>query len=331
MTDSDGAFSLSDLPPGQYTVTAMRRGGGEATARGVAVGDRIELRIVATGSISGSVELASGEPVTRFTVTVSGRAPAQPRVETFTTADGTWQVSDVVPDTYTVRAKAVAGDATKTGVVVPSGAPADPVALVLEGRASLEGRIVDAGTGDPIAGVAVLAAPSGTARPPWVLSTFEGGPHISDDSGAFRLDDVPTGAIVVWAIPRDWESAAHAPARLRTRAAAGAVTRLPALRLARRRIPHGRAAGDLGFTVDPAEPGDETEHDAVVVASVRARGPAQAAGLQVGDSIVSVDGTDVTGDGMHLFYALTRVDVGTLVRLKVAGGAEVSVTAVGAH
>lgn len=331
MTDSEGAFSISELRHGQYTVHAMRRGGGEATAHGVAVGDEIELPIVETGSISGSVELADGEPVTRFSVTISGRAPAQPRIETFSTADGSWRFSDVPPDTYSVRAKAVAGDATKEGVVVPAGASADPVDLVLEGRASLVGRIVDAGSGTPIAGVAVLAAPSGTARPPWVLSTFEGGPHNSDDSGAFRVDDAPSGAIIVWAIPRDWESAAHAPARLRTRAAAGAVTRLPALRLARRRIAHGREGADLGSTVDPSEPGLETEDEGIVVATVRDGGPAQVAGLQVGDSIVSVDGTDVTGDGMHLFFELTRVDVGTLVRLTVASGAEVSIPAVGAR
>ncbi len=329
MTDGDGTFSLSELPPGRYTVRAMRRGGGEATAHDVAVGDDVELRIIATGSISGRVELASGDPATRFSVSISGRPPAQARTETFTSADGSWRLEDVVPDTYTVRAKAIAGDATKEGVVVPSGAPADPLVLVLEGRASLEGRIVDATTGDPIADVAVLAAPSGTARPPWVLSTFEGGPHISDHAGAFRLDDVPTGSIIVWAIPRDWESATHAPARLRARTAAGSVTRLPALRLARRRIAHGRPPGDLGFTVDPSEPGAESELDAVVVASVRSRGPAHAAGLRVGDSIIAVDGTDVTGDGMHLFYELTRIDVGTLVRLTLASGAEVSITAVG--
>ncbi|MFY0542107.1 PDZ domain-containing protein [Nannocystis pusilla] len=56
-------------------------------------------------------------------------------------------------------------------------------------------------------------------------------------------------------------------------------------------------------------------------------GPAAHAGLRVGDAIVAVDGHDVTGDHVHRFAALTRVPVGTELRLELARGGSVTLIA----
>ena len=65
----------------------------------------------------------------------------------------------------------------------------------------------------------------------------------------------------------------------------------------------------------------------LVVGFVRPGGPAAAAGLKVGDTIVAVDGHDVRGDKAPRYRTLTGVPVGTAVTLETEGGETVKITA----
>ena len=56
-----------------------------------------------------------------------------------------------------------------------------------------------------------------------------------------------------------------------------------------------------------------------IVASIAASGPADLAGLQVGDKIVTADGIALNGDNLH-DVALIIGDPGTSVRLKILRG-----------
>ncbi|MFO0700675.1 MAG: PDZ domain-containing protein [Nitrospira sp.] len=55
------------------------------------------------------------------------------------------------------------------------------------------------------------------------------------------------------------------------------------------------------------------------VGMVHPQGPAQQAGLQHGDEIVSVDGTTVTGKSYEQVVHMIRGEVGTVVKLGVRG------------
>jgi len=92
--------------------------------------------------------------------------------------------------------------------------------------------------------------------------------------------------------------------------------------------PPGAQVGDLGFELAPfpedADPGTASP----TVATIRPDGPAATSGLQVGDTIVSIDGNDVRGELMS-YYPLTRVPPGTTVTLGLARGASVRITAAG--
>jgi protocatechuate 3,4-dioxygenase beta subunit len=55
LTGTDGTFTITKLPPGNYTLFAQRKGGGEASAEHVPVGATTRLQIKPTGSIEGTV------------------------------------------------------------------------------------------------------------------------------------------------------------------------------------------------------------------------------------------------------------------------------------
>ncbi len=63
----------------------------------------------------------------------------------------------------------------------------------------------------------------------------------------------------------------------------------------------------------------------LIVAVVRPGGPAAAAGLQVGDEIVSVDGHDVTGPRTYLHGSLTHALPEATITLGLARGVTVPI------
>src|SRR5262249_35132402 len=102
---------------------------------------------------------------------------------------------------------------------------------------------------------------------------------------------------------------------------------LPPIKIAAERVAEDEASGDLGYKLREGEPDRKPEESRRIVSFVRPGGPAAQAGLQAGDEIVSVDGHDVAGVNGYLYWSLTSVKVGTKVRLGLARGGSVEVTA----
>ena len=163
LTDQDGNFELRELPEGRFVVRAYRKGGGEAIAEAVALGDSVELVIESTGSLAGTARLDGGAAPERFTVTVINRAQSLRRSDSFFRTSGAWTLSELPPGNYEITAQAATATGSLAAVELAEGQTLDKLDLVLAGRVTLRGRLVDAHTREPVAGMEVRAYQRGEA------------------------------------------------------------------------------------------------------------------------------------------------------------------------
>lgn len=319
MTDTDGAFELSDLAPGRYTVRAYRRGGGEALAEGVAAGSTVTLSIPAAGSISGQVRAGAAAPRT-FRVVAADPETGFRRAESFYRTGGAWALHDLPAGTFQVTAAAEAGTATET-IALAAGQERRGVVIELAGRGVIAGRVVDADTKKPVPGLMTGFVPLDGARIGW----SEQPERVTDRDGRFRIEDVPAGSVRVLAYAFRASDSRYSITSRVTSVEAGETAEVTLEALASR-LDDGERSGDLGFDLNEPPPAKRWDDLPLTVASVRASGPAAGSGLEAGDEIVSVDGRDVRGD-RYTYLALSRVPAGTTVRLGLARGDEVAITA----
>jgi S1-C subfamily serine protease len=173
----------------------------------------------------------------------------------------------------------------------------------------------------PVAGVSVVITTGGGSfrfgAPP--------GEQVSDAAGRFTVKQAPVGVVQVMAMPRDRRVSVDADDV--TIAEGEAEVELGTIRMTRNRVERGDPVGDLGYTLRHPEPGADPLQRRQVVAVVRPGGPAAAAGLQAGDEIVMVEGQGVIGADAYLHNNLTKVPPGAVVRLGLARGVTVEVTA----
>ena len=162
--------------------------------------------------------------------------------------------------------------------------------------------------------------------------------HITDAAGRFELPRVPVGLVSVTVSPPPGRPSPFGSARIPVEVQPyQQVIDLPPIRVARRRIALGEARGDLGFTIvaDISDISDTSGTSDMAgpllanlkVATVRARGPAAAAGLLARDEIVSVDGQDVRGANRSLYATMTEVPPGSKLRLGLLRGVTVELVA----
>lgn len=318
LTDQDGRFTVSRLSPGNYTLVAHRRGGGEGTREHVATGADVELRIADASALVGAVGLAGGGAPERFTVTIRDRTTGFVATDQFFRTGGTFRLPEVPRGDYDVTVEAAEGSSTARASV-PEGGRGE-VRLELAPRVAVRGRVVDLETGAPVPGMRVaflLAGAVDVDRP--------GPDGLTDAEGRFEVDEVPVGDLQASITPRGLADGAYGWSFVPTRVPAGApVVDLPALRIVRQRTTSEQSAGDLGYRLRDAEPDGAPR---LLVGVVRPGGPAARAGLQVGDEVVSVDGHDVTGASVYLYHELTNVAAGATVRLGLARGATLELTA----
>jgi S1-C subfamily serine protease len=102
---------------------------------------------------------------------------------------------------------------------------------------------------------------------------------------------------------------------------------LPDVRVPKKRRKNSDAESDLGFKLSQAPPGVEWDEHPLKVAFVRPGRSADRGGLKAGDTIVSVDGHDVTGAQRYLYSSLTSVTVGTTLRFGLDEGGTAEITA----
>ena len=326
LTNTDGAFTLESLSPGTYTVRAYRKGGGETEVEHVALGTRVTMIIRPTASLDGTVAGPGGAAPDRFTVTVTDEQAGFHRSEGFFMTGGAFAMHDLPAGRFKVHVEAPEG-VGDSQAQLDSGQQLTGMRVTLSGRATVTGRIVALDSDKPLAGYYVRVSPLEGATRVMMGADLNNTKRITGADGRFECDNAPTGRVRILAFPMDWNSAPYGPVFRVATTDGGAHSDVGDLRAPPNRIKSDQRAGNLGFTLkDP--PADVNPAGIKwVVALVDPRGPAATSGLQVGDTIVSVDGHDVTGDDAYLYHSLTRVAPGTRVTLGLSRGASVSIAA----
>lgn len=194
-TDSaeGGHFRLSRLARGVHNVTASPPGYARASADNVPTGtENLELvlkkEFVIRGELRGDTEglrePVRVEVVRRKTrpggsgVTHRRRIPVRPD------ADNIFQVAGLEEGSYDLRVQSgdYYSDWIRNVVALPP-EEAEPVAITVRKSAVISGRVFDARTGRPMAGVVVSLRPAASA---WR-------PAVTDSEGQYRLSLIPPG------------------------------------------------------------------------------------------------------------------------------------------
>ncbi|HVK36606.1 MAG TPA: carboxypeptidase regulatory-like domain-containing protein [Microlunatus sp.] len=198
VTNADGAWSLPDLPPGDYTATARPPFGtavdGAASRdftippTGGAVSDQdFVIDVLPTGTASGQV--TEGDPggpgLQGVRIDVVG--PEGARYSVITNADGAWSLPDLPPGDYTATVvpldgTGVVGNSSRDFTVAPTGGNVTGQDFVLAQTHSADGTVTD-DEDQPLAGVDVVITDSTGATQ--TVTT--------DDDGAWSVDGLVPG------------------------------------------------------------------------------------------------------------------------------------------
>jgi len=323
LTDQDGHFVLEGLRPGDYTVRAHRRGGGgEGETKHVPSGGTTEVDLAHDGEIAGRV---SGPAPEGFSVLLSNADSGGSRQfqRLFRTSE--FRFDSVGPGNWNISVETPEGSGAAT-VELEEGASIEGIEVTLAPRVSLRGTVRALETGEPVEGCFVHVAVARGA-----VASFpnrpapDGRSHITDAEGRFEVHDVVPGRVALQIGPYAGcdRSRAMFFAPVPEPDESGFVTLAP-IDLA---APLPKTTGDLGFEVGRVPTAAAPESTSLVVSLVRSGGPAEAAGLEVGDVIASIGDHDVTERRRYLFGALTTVAPGTRVELGLAGGGYVVIVA----
>lgn len=324
LTDVDGRFTVKRLSPGVYTVRAFRKGGGEAFAEHVKVGATVTLTIPVTGSLQGSVLREGGATPEEFTISVADRKTGFEREEHFFRTNGAFAMRDLPAGAFDVSANGPDGDTT-VQVALADGEQKQGLVLQLVPRAIVRGQAVALADGAPVPGLRVMVrATKGSADSGWGDDGNRN--KITDATGHFEVDRAPVGKAYVMLMPIDWEGGDYESGWSVLTIVPG-VNELPPIKLIKKRVKPPAQRGDLGFALKQLPADTEPDAYTYIVALVRPDGPAVKSGLRAGDTIVSVDGYDVTGPSAYLFHGLLSVLEGTTITLGLARGDKVTITA----
>lgn len=327
LTDVEGRFEVESLPEGKFIVRANRKGGGEALAEGVALGSHLELVIASTGELAGTVTLVDGSAPERFAVSISDTARGIHVLDQFFRTDGTWRFTELPGGNYEISVSAGVGNAAlESAIALGEGETHEGIELILSSRVTLRGRVIDLDTREPVAGVELRVFS--------LLAFGRTNPdserlNVSAADGSFEVADVGVGKVelVAWPRGRGHESKYDYFRKPLTIAAEPTLQDLGDVELIARRLEPERASGDLGYTVTRRDPTTEQSSWKPVIAFVRAGGPADGTGLEVGHVIAKVDGHAVQGDEFSRYQTLTTVAEGTTLSLTLESGETVELVA----
>jgi large repetitive protein len=219
-SDGQGRFRLGGLTPGsEVQLTANAPGYALLRKSVTPPQDALALVLRTDGVLSGRVEdAATREPVTDFSIAPSpslGRRGFVMSIgssaRTFHTEDGTFTLPDVPPGKWTFTASSPGYQkADISGIEIGEGQTKEGVVFSLQKGAVLRGRVLDAGTGAPIAGATVSWSESGAAANPMAaLGLAPANGTTTDGNGAFEIEGLPPEKITVTASAPDYLDASQ--------------------------------------------------------------------------------------------------------------------------
>ncbi len=328
LTAVDGSFTISNLSPGNYTLRAYRKGGGEAVAEHVAVGSTARLQIKHVGSIAGVAKRASGaldHPPDEITVELADLKTGFSRSEKYYKTNGAFTVHDLPQGHFELTITAES-DSKKTTVDLAEGEAKTGVDVTLDSLVTITGRVVEYGTQKPVPGMRVFAqaATGGGFTIRW--GGDQDNDNISDEAGRFTVKRVPRGQIAVQGMAKEWKDSDYTWFRaIKTIDGTSSTVDIGDVGVIKKRIKEGEPSGELGINFVQQAPDTPPDQTKLEVSFIDPAGPAAKSGIKVGDVITSVDGIDVTGVNSTHAWTLMNAPPGTKLALGLKRGVTINV------
>jgi protocatechuate 3,4-dioxygenase beta subunit len=324
LTTVEGAFTVTKLSPGNYTLRAFRKGGGEAVTEHVPVGGTAKLVIKHTGSIEGVAKRGSNPP-DELNITLRDLKTGFWRRESFFRTQGKFTIHDLPAGNFQLTLTAAQAGEKQTAVDLTEGEQKTGVEIELDELITITGRVVDMVSKQPVAGMYMTAGIGKNGGGFSFSSEDEDRENVSDETGHFEIKNAPKGQITIRGFPKNWNDGDYAwTTALRDAEGTGTVDvgDIPAIK---KRTKPGDTVGETGvhWVEDPQDaPIDKRQFK---VSWIDPNGPAAKTELKVGDVVATIDGVDVTGANHSNGWVLLRAPVGTKLVWGLARGANVTI------
>jgi len=311
LTAADGKFVIEHLRRGTYTLVADGpRGSSRVQKEGVKTGDTVTLELAPLGTLTGQVT-SRGAPVTAYDLACRGPVGAIDR--RITSADGSYALEHLVPGSYSCSISADAGTA-KGQVDVPGGDAKLDLSLVP--WASLTGVVVSVLSGQPVPNITVI---NGGLDGKGFADVIAGTAPVTDASGHFTIGHVAAGSGSVVLMPQ--VGSFDQLAKRDYTASEGQLVDLGTIKIV---PPRNGDAGTFGLVAAGNKDGK------LAVVSISPGGPAEQAGITVGDVITQLDGhavSEIGNESAAQLLSSGRIAAGQQVALTLERGTTVTLTA----
>jgi len=313
-SDVDGNFTLRELGPGRYLLSASREGFTQPRAVIARTGEDATIELTRGGAVAGVVrDAGTGKPLAPFRVEVrrGGRGwKLLLGAATVVDASGRFEVKDLPPGPVTVSASAPGHlPSAEIEATIPEHPGVAEVEIRLGQGGRVSGRVTDRTTGQPLPGARIFLEGDGGSAPSLL---DPGASAVAGADGSFLIAGVPVRTVSLHA------AADGHHARI--------VTGID--------VPDGGVAGPVEVKLTPVAEGEEPRVELAGIGAAMERrgrsalritmvvpgGGAAEAGLLPGDEILSVEGRPVSELGLAGAVDLIRGPEDTRVRLVVRRG-----------